>query len=103
MSTRRVPRDAQDRRRRWEMLIFLLVSAAGVYALGQGLRGLFQPGAGIDPGWLAVAGGACWVLYAQMCRVQAQWPRRPRPASRSRGGAARRTGANGDGTNGSGT
>ena len=101
MSTRRVPRDAQYRRRRLEMLIFLLVSVAGIYALGQGLRGLFEPGAGIDLGWLAVAGGACWVLYAQMCRVQARWPHRPRPTPRSRGGAVRRTGTNGDDPNGS--
>ena len=101
MSARRIPRDARYHRRRLEMLIFLLVSAAGVYSLGQGLRGLFGPGAGIDLGWLAVAGGACWVLYAQMCRVQAQWPHRPRPAPRSRGGAAQRTGANGDDPDGS--
>jgi hypothetical protein len=59
------------------MLIFLAVSIAGIFAMGQGLRGLFQPGAGIDFGWLAIAGGAFWVLYAQMCRVQERWPRRP--------------------------
>jgi hypothetical protein len=70
-------REAPYRRRRLEMLIFLAVSAAGVYALGQGLRGVFQPRAGIDLGWLAVAGGAFWVLYGQMCRVQEKWPRRP--------------------------
>ena len=101
MSAPRVPRDARHRRRRLEMLIFLLVSVAGVYALGHGLRGLFERGAGIDLGWLAVAGGACWVLYAQMCRVHARWPHRPRPAPRPRGGAVRKAGTNGDDPNGS--
>ena len=101
MSTRRTPRDAQYRRRRLEMLIFLLVSVAGVYALGQGLRGLFEPGAGIDLGWLAVTGGACWVLYAQMGRVQTRWPHRPRPAPRPRDGAVKSPGTNGDNPNGS--
>ena len=75
-------RDASYRRRRLEMLIFLAVSVAGIYALGQGLRGLFQPGAGIDLGWLAVAGGAFWVLYAQMCRVQERWPLGPNARAR---------------------
>ena len=75
-------RDASYRRRRIEMLIFLAVSVAGIYALGQGLRGLFQSGAGIDLGWLAVAGGAFWVLYAQMCRVQERWPQRPKARTR---------------------
>ena len=77
MSRRRDSTEASYRRRRLEMLIFLAVCLAGVYALGQGLRGLFQPGAGFDLGWLAVAGGAYWVLYAQMCRVHERWPRRP--------------------------
>jgi hypothetical protein len=74
------------RRRRLEMLIFLAVCVVGVYALGQGLRGVFQPGAGIDLGWLAVAGGAFWVLYGQMCRVQEKWPRRPGGRPRRRAG-----------------
>ncbi len=84
-------RDADYGHRRLEMLLFLAVSAAGVFAFGQGMRGLFQPGAGFDLSWLAVAGGAFWVLYAQMCRVQATWPRRPGATRRRRLPPRRRT------------
>lgn len=76
-------------RRRLEMGIFLAVSIAGVFALGQGLRGLFEPGAGIDLGWLAVALAAYWILYAQMCRINQNWPHRP-GASRRRTRAGRK-------------
>ncbi len=91
MSPTRHGQDPDYGHRRLEMLIFLAVSAAGVFAFGQGMRGLFQPGAGIDLGWLAVAGGAFWVLYAQMCRVQAKWPRRPGVTRRRRLLPGRRT------------
>lgn len=59
------------------MLVFLAVSAAGIYALGNGLRAVFQPGRGIDLGWLAVAGAAMWILISQMGRVHDSWPHRP--------------------------
>lgn len=59
-----------------EMLLFLAVSAAGIYALGSGLRAVFEPGAGVDLGWLAVAGAAMWILFSQNCRVHDSWPRR---------------------------
>jgi hypothetical protein len=36
------------RKRRLEMLIFTAVSAAGIYALGNGLRALFRPGRSVD-------------------------------------------------------
>jgi hypothetical protein len=58
------------------MLLFLGVSAAGIYALGNGLRGMFQPGRGLDLGWLAVTVLAFWILVSQMGRVQDSWPRR---------------------------
>ena len=67
---------ARNAHRGAEMAIFAVVSVIGVYALGEGLRGLFSGGGGVELGWLAVAAGAYWVLYAQMCRVQATWPRR---------------------------
>ena len=69
--------DARPPRPGLEMLLFLVVSAAGIYALGNGLRAVFQPGRGIDLGWLAVAGAAMWILSAQMGRVHDSWPRRP--------------------------
>jgi len=48
----------------------------GIYGLGQGLTGLFEPGQGIDLLWLAVTGVAMMVLFAQMGRVHDTWPRR---------------------------
>lgn len=59
------------------MVVFLAVSAAGVYALGNGLRAVFQPDRGIDLAWLAVAVAAIWILFSQMGRVHDSWPRRP--------------------------
>lgn len=65
MSSDRTPGD--DRRKRsLEMTLFVAVSAAGVFAMGNGLRALFRPGRGVDLGWLAVAGLAFWILCSQM-------------------------------------
>jgi len=65
-----------NNRRGLEMLLFLVASAVGIYGLGQGLSGLFEPGQGISLIWLAVTGVALMVLFAQMGRVQDTWPRR---------------------------
>ncbi len=59
-----------------EMLLFLVASVIGIYGLGQGLTGLFEPGQGIDLLWLALTGVAMMVLFAQMGRVHDTWPRR---------------------------
>ena len=59
-----------------EFLLFLTVSVVGVYSLGQGLSGLFEPGQGIKLLWLAVTGVAMMILFAQMGRVHDTWPRR---------------------------
>jgi hypothetical protein len=59
-----------------EMLLFLGVSALGIYALGSGLSGLFEPGRGIQLAWLAVLAVTLWVLFSQMGRVHDAWPRR---------------------------
>ncbi len=58
-----------------EFLLFLIASAVGVYSLGQGLMGLFEPGQGINLLWLAVTGVAMIILFAQMGRVHDTWPR----------------------------
>ena len=63
-------------RRGLEMLLFLVVSAVGIYGLGQGLTGLFEVGQGIHLIWLAVTGVAFMILFAQMGRVKDTWPRR---------------------------
>ena len=65
----------------FEMLVFVGASGLGIYALGRGLAGLFEPGKGTDLLWLAVLAGAVWILFAQMGRVNDTWPRR---ASESR-------------------
>ena len=65
-----------NNRRGLEMLLFLVASAVGIYGLGQGLPGLFEPGQGIHLIWLAVTGVALIVLFAQMGRVKDTWPRR---------------------------
>jgi hypothetical protein len=63
-------------RRGLEMILFLVASAIGIYGLGQGLQGVFEPGQGINFFWLAVTGVAMFVLFAQMGRVHDTWPRR---------------------------
>ncbi len=67
---------SENNRRGMEMLLFLAASAVGIYGLGQGLPGLFEPGQGIHLIWLAVTGVAFMVLFAQMGRVKDTWPRR---------------------------
>jgi hypothetical protein len=59
-----------------EMLLFLVASVVGIYGMGRGLSGLFEPGQGISLVWLAVTGVAFFILFAQMGRVQGTWPRR---------------------------
>ena len=64
---------------RWraaEMFLFLFASTVGIYALGQGLKGMFEGGQSINLLWLAVAGVALFILFAQMGRVHDSWPRR---------------------------
>jgi hypothetical protein len=58
------------------MLLFLVVSAIGIYALGNGLTGLFEAGKGFNLLWLTLAGAAMMFLFAQMGRVHDSWPRR---------------------------
>lgn len=76
------------RQRVAELLIFVISSAVGIYALGTGLQGLFDPSAPIGLGWLAVAGLAFFVLVAQMGRVQDTWPRKQGDERRLPGGLA---------------
>jgi hypothetical protein len=73
------PRDKYEpdaRVRAVEMLVFLVVSAIGIYALGRGISGLSEPGKGIDLLWLAISAVTIWILVAQMGRVHDAWPRR---------------------------
>ncbi len=77
MMGRSRPQDeTQQRRRRGEMLVFLVVSALGIFALGNGLNGSFEPGSGSNVAWLAVAAAAILILFRQMGRVHDAWPRR---------------------------
>jgi len=64
-----------------EFLLFLIVSLIGVYSLGQGLSGLFEPGQGINLLWLAVTAVTIMILFAQMGRVHDTWPRKPEKQS----------------------
>ena len=68
-------RDSQ--RRGTEFVLFLVASVIGIYGLGRGLTGMFEPGQGISLPWLAVTGVAFVVLFAQMGRVHDTWPRKP--------------------------
>ncbi len=74
--SRRFDDEKTQRRAGAEFLLFLIASAVGVYSLGQGLSGLFEPDQGINLLWLAVTGVAMIILFAQMGRVQDTWPRR---------------------------
>lgn len=65
-----------NRRPGAEFLLFIIVSVVGVYSLGQGLGGVFEPGQGINLLWLVVTGVAMMILFAQMGRVHDTWPRR---------------------------
>ncbi len=68
--------EMQQRQRRGEMFVFVVVSALGIFALGNGLNGLFGPGSGSNLAWLAVAGVAILILFRQMGRVHDAWPHR---------------------------
>jgi hypothetical protein len=61
------------------MLLFLAVSALGIYALGSGLSGLFDSGSSVQLPWLAILAVTLWILFSQMGRVHDAWPRRSRP------------------------
>ena len=71
----------QPQRESWrkgrEWILFVIASVIGIYGLGRGLTGMFEPGQGISLPWLAVAGVAFIVLFAQMGRVHDTWPRKP--------------------------
>ncbi|HEV2581004.1 MAG TPA: hypothetical protein VGT44_09135 [Ktedonobacteraceae bacterium] len=71
----------ERQRRGTEFVLFLVASVIGMYGLGQGLTGLFEPGQGISLPWLAVTGVAVIVLFAQMGRVHDTWPRKPEQPS----------------------
>lgn len=60
-----------------ETLLFILASLVGVYGIGQGLAGFYEPGQSINPVWLAAAGVAVFVLFAQMGRVHDTWAHKP--------------------------
>lgn len=77
MSKQRTQEFPQDNARRGvEMLGFLVVSALGIFALGNGLTGLFEAGKSINLLWLAVSLAAMMILWSQMRRVKDTWPRR---------------------------
>jgi len=59
-----------------ELVLFVIASVIGMYGLGRGLTGMFEPGQGISLPWLAVTGVAFIVLFAQMGRVHDTWPRK---------------------------
>ena len=67
----------ESRRRGIEFMLFLVASLIGIYGLGRGLTGMFEPGQDISLPWLAVTGVAFVVLFAQMGRVHDTWPRKP--------------------------
>ena len=69
------------RRKGIEMLLFVIASVIGIYGLGRGLTGIFEPGQGISLPWLGVTCVAFIILFAQMGRVQDTWPRRPKKQS----------------------
>jgi hypothetical protein len=62
-------------------MLFVIASVIGIYGLGRGLTGMFEPGQGISLPWLAVTGVAFIVLFAQMGRVHDTWPRKPEKPS----------------------
>jgi len=63
-----------------EIGLFAAAAIMGVYGLGEGLDGFFEPGHG-SVLWLGVAAVALMVLAKQMARIQDRWPRRGRRAS----------------------
>jgi hypothetical protein len=73
----------ENQRRGIEFVLFLVASVIGIYGLGRGLTGMFEPGQGISLPWLAVTGVALVILFAQMGRVHDTWPRKPEKQSQS--------------------
>ena len=71
----------ESQRRGIELLLFAIASVIGIYGLGRGLTGMFEPGQGISLPWLAVTGVAFVILFAQMGRVHDTWPRKPEKQS----------------------
>jgi len=71
----------ESQRRGIELMLFVIASLIGIYGLGRGLTGMFEPGQGISLPWLAVTGVAFIVLFAQMGRVHDSWPRKPEKQS----------------------
>jgi hypothetical protein len=67
----------ESRRKGIEWMLFVIASVIGIYGLGRGLTGMFEPGQGISLPWLAVTCVAFIVLFAQMGRVHDTWPRKP--------------------------
>ena len=68
----------ESRRRGIEWILFVIASVIGIYGLGRGLTGMFEPGQGISLPWLAVTSVAFVVLFAQMGRVHDTWPHKPK-------------------------
>jgi hypothetical protein len=66
----------ENRHRGIEFVLFLVASAIGIYGLGRGLTGMFEPGQGISLPWLALTCVAFIILFAQMGRVHDTWPRK---------------------------
>jgi hypothetical protein len=64
-----------------EWILFVIASVIGIYGLGRGLTGMFEPGQGISLPWLVVTCVAFIVLFAQMGRVHDTWPRKPEKQS----------------------
>ena len=73
----------ENRHRGTEFMLFLVASVIGIYGLGRGLTGMFEPGQGISLPWLAVTCVALVILFAQMGRVHDTWPRKPEKQSKS--------------------
>jgi hypothetical protein len=71
----------ERRHRGIEVMLFVIASVIGIYGLGRGLTGMFEPGEGISLPWLAVTCVAFIVLFAQMGRVHDTWPRKPEKQS----------------------
>jgi hypothetical protein len=72
----------ENRHRGIEFVLFLVASAIGIYGLGRGLTGMFEPGQGISLPWLALTCVAFIILFAQMGRVHDTWPRKPEKQNR---------------------
>lgn len=68
-------------RRACETLLFITASAVGIYGIGRGLAGFYEPSQQYSLIWLAAAGVAVFVLFAQMGRVHDTWPHKPGKAA----------------------